>query len=171
MVIFLVRHADAGNRAAWEGDDTLRPLTEAGRQQALELAEQLAPSCPRRLLSSPHVRCVQTLEPLASTLTVSIEERRDLAEGQARQAVKLFHSLLADPTGRGVVLCSHGDVVDALLSLLVEEYRLDLGPAPRAQKGSTWHISVEAADPVGATYFPPAADAGKRLDRGGRRRD
>ena len=122
-------------------------------------------------MSSPHVRCVQTLEPLASALRVAIEQRPGLAEGQTRQAVELFHSLLAEPAGRGVVLCSHGDVVDTLLFLLTDEYGLDLGPAPRAQKGSTWHISVEAAHPVGATYFPPATAALNQLDLGHGRQD
>jgi len=171
MGMFLVRHADAGERASWEGDDALRPLTEAGLQQARGLAEWVGAYRPGRLLSSPHVRCVQTLEPLASALRVTIERRPGLAEGRTRQAVELFHSLLAEPTGRGVVLCSHGDVVDALLSLLFDKYGLDLGPAPRAQKGSTWHISVEAAHPVWATYFPPATEALNRLDRGHRPQD
>jgi 8-oxo-dGTP diphosphatase len=166
MGIFLVRHADAGDRADWETDNALRPLSEAGRQQALGLAERLGPYRPRRLLSSPHVRCVQTLEPLASALRVTIEPRPGLAEGRTRQAVELFHSLLAEPARRRVVLCSHGDVVDALLSLLADKYGLDLGPAPRGQKGSTWHISVEGAQPVLATYFPPATEALNRLDRG-----
>jgi 8-oxo-dGTP diphosphatase len=170
MAIFLVRHADAGDRAAWEGDDSLRPLTEEGIDQAADLAERLSPYHPGRLLSSPHVRCVETLEPLAAALALEIEERPDLAEGQTTEAVQLFRVVLGTSGGRAV-LCSHGDVVDALLSLLVEEYRLDLGPAPRAEKGSTWHISVEAAEPVGATYCPPAAEGRKRLDRGGRRQD
>jgi 8-oxo-dGTP diphosphatase len=171
MGMFLVRHADAGDRADWEGDDALRPLTEAGLQQARGLAGRLAPYRPRRLLSSPHVRCVQTLEPLASALRVAIEHQPDLAEGRIRQAVELFHSLLARQTGDGIVLCSHGDVVDALLSLLTDKYGLDLGPAPRAEKGSTWHISMEAAHPVRATCFPPATDARNRLDCGHRPQD
>jgi 8-oxo-dGTP diphosphatase len=171
MDMFLVRHADAGKRADWEADDALRPLSEAGLQQARGLVERLGPYRPRRLLSSPHVRCVQTLEPLANALLVTIEQRPGLAEGRTPQAVELFHSLLAEPTGHGFVLCSHGDVVDTLLSLLKDEYGLDLGPAPRAQKGSTWHISVKAAHPVRATYFPPAIDALSRLDPGHSRQD
>jgi 8-oxo-dGTP diphosphatase len=170
MAIFLVRHADAGDRAVWEGDDSLRPLTEEGIDQAGDVAERLSAYRPRRLLSSPHVRCVETLEPLAAALALEIEERLDLAEGQTRQAVELFRVLLGT-FGGGVVLCSHGDVVEAVLSVLTDEYRLDLGLAPRAEKGSTWHISVEAAHPVRATYLPPRTGARKGLDRGHRRQD
>lgn len=155
MSIFLVRHADAGNRAAWQAEDRLRPLTEKGQKQALDLATRLSPYHPRQLLSSPHVRCVQTLDPLAGALTVAIEERSDLAEGNVKEAVELFHALLGVAAG-GAVLCSHGDVVDALLFSLRDEYRLDLGPAPRAQKGSTWQIRVEDARPAAATYLAPS---------------
>jgi 8-oxo-dGTP diphosphatase len=170
MAIFLVRHADAGDRAAWDGDDSLRPLTVQGIDQAADLAERLSRYRPRRLLSSPHVRCFETLEPLAAALGLEIEEGPDLAEGQTREAVQLFRVLLGT-SGGDVVLCSHGDVVDALLSALAAEYRLDLGPAPRAEKGSTWHISVEATHPVRATYLPPRAGARNALDRGRRRPD
>jgi 8-oxo-dGTP diphosphatase len=158
--IFVVRHAEAGNRTTWQGEDRLRPLTQTGLHQAAELAKRLSRYHPRRLLSSPHVRCVQTLQPLASALpvTIEIEERAELAEGHPRQAVELFHSLL-DVPAVGTVLCTHGDIVDALLSLLGEEYRLDLGPTPRAQKGSTWQIRVEDARPVAATYLAPTSES------------
>jgi 8-oxo-dGTP diphosphatase len=155
MSILLVRHADAGNRSAWQAEDSLRPLTQKGLQQAVDLAKQLLPCHPGRLLSSPHVRCVETLEPLAVALGVTVEEHPDLAEGQAHEAIELFRSLLDLPTGQ-VALCSHGDVVDTLLFVLKEEYRLDLGPSPRAEKGSTWQIRVEDGRPLGATYLAPA---------------
>jgi phosphohistidine phosphatase SixA len=158
MSIFLVRHAEAGKRAAWQAEDRLRPLTQKGLQQAIDVATLLTPYHPRLLLSSPHVRCIQTLEPLAAALCVTIEERPDLAEGHIKQAVELFHSELGGPAG-GVVLCTHGDVVDALLSLLEDDYRLDLGPTPSAQKGSTWQIRVEDGRPVAATYLIPTKES------------
>ena len=39
MAIHLVRHANAGNRPQWDGDDEDRPLTDLGRQQARALGE------------------------------------------------------------------------------------------------------------------------------------
>ncbi|MBA2297332.1 MAG: histidine phosphatase family protein, partial [Actinobacteria bacterium] len=47
--LFLVRHAEA---ASGEPDE-LRPLTPAGREQARELGERLAPVAPAVVLSSP----------------------------------------------------------------------------------------------------------------------
>ena len=157
MSIFLVRHADAGNRAAWQADERLRPLTQKGLQQAVDLAERLRSYHPRRLLSSPHVRCVQTLEPLAAAVGVAVEETIDLAEGNTQRPADLFRALLDTESG-GLVLCSHGDVVATLLSLLSDEYEISLGPAPPAKKGSIWHISVDAGRPVVATYLPPSSD-------------
>ena len=34
MIVLLVRHARAGDRSEWEGDDRLRPLDKKGRRQA-----------------------------------------------------------------------------------------------------------------------------------------
>jgi len=63
--LLLVRHAKAGHRKDWDGDDRARPLSRAGITQARKLVPVLSPSAPTRLLSSPYTRCVQSLEPLA----------------------------------------------------------------------------------------------------------
>ena len=66
--IHLVRHAKAKNRAEWTERDDLRPLTKRGRREAAALAERLGAEDLVRLVSSPFVRCVQTLGPLAEAL-------------------------------------------------------------------------------------------------------
>src|SRR5206468_2146730 len=63
---YLVRHGAAGDRHAWHEADELRPLDEEGRWQAEALVALLAEAVIERLLSSPYLRCVQTLEPLAA---------------------------------------------------------------------------------------------------------
>jgi 8-oxo-dGTP diphosphatase len=104
----LIRHASAGDRDDWDGDDRLRPLDARGRRQAAALVELLGPLELRRVVSSPYVRCVETLEPLAATLGLSVEQDQRLAEGAGRAALEL---LLED----GSVACTHGDVVEELL--------------------------------------------------------
>jgi 8-oxo-(d)GTP phosphatase len=103
-VSILVRHASAGDRRDWEGDDRLRPLDAKGRRQAEELVEQLAAHSPRRVVSSPYVRCVATVEPLAAELGLEVELDERLAEGAGRAAVELLRE-------DGVVACTHGDVI------------------------------------------------------------
>jgi 8-oxo-dGTP diphosphatase len=79
-MILLIRHAWAGERADWQGDDRRRPLDERGRRQARELVELLACYELGRILSSPYDRCVWTVEPLARARGLSIEVREELSE-------------------------------------------------------------------------------------------
>ncbi|HLX31569.1 MAG TPA: phosphoglycerate mutase family protein [Gaiellaceae bacterium] len=104
----LVRHASAGDRSTWDGDDRLRPLDKRGRKQAESLVELLLPLGVSRVVSSPYVRCVETVEPLAAALGVEVELDDRLAEGAGRAAIELLEE-------DGVAACTHGDVVDALL--------------------------------------------------------
>ena len=62
MALLLVRHAKAGNRFDWDGEDVDRPLSTAGRRQAAGLVDELAPYSVKRVLSSPFRRCVETVE-------------------------------------------------------------------------------------------------------------
>ena len=52
----MVRHAHAGAKDRWSGDDRLRPLTDRGRREALALVRTLTAYEPVRVLSSPLVR-------------------------------------------------------------------------------------------------------------------
>jgi broad specificity phosphatase PhoE len=108
----LVRHARAGKRAEWTGDDRLRPLDERGRRQAAGLVAPLASFGVDRLVSSPYVRCVETLVPLAAALGLAVEERDELAEGASAGAVR---RLLGQLDSHTPAFCTHGDVVEALL--------------------------------------------------------
>jgi len=99
----LLRHASAGDRDHWDGPDELRPLDERGRRQAAELVELLQPFGLRRVVSSPYVRCVDTVVPLAAALGVPVEEDDRLAEGAGPGADELLRE-------DGVLACTHGDV-------------------------------------------------------------
>ena len=110
--LILVRHASAGKRSEWEGDDRLRPLDERGRRHAQTLVPSLSRYRIDRVLASPSVRCVQTVEPLAENLGFSVEGRAELAEGASLDETLL---LMAELEGTGAVLCTHGDVVEKLL--------------------------------------------------------
>ena len=104
----LLRHASAGDRYHWAGDDADRPLDEKGRRQAAELAVELGTDDVRRVVSSPYVRCVQTVEPLAAALGLEVELDDRLAEGGGSSAQALLEE-------DGVVACTHGDVIFELV--------------------------------------------------------
>lgn len=108
MTSVLVRHASAGDRDLWPVEDRLRPLDARGRRQAAALVELLRPLGVRRVLSSPYVRCVETVEPLAAALELAVEHDDRLAEGAGHAALELVREA-------GIVCCTHGDVVEAVL--------------------------------------------------------
>jgi 8-oxo-dGTP diphosphatase len=110
--VILVRHASAGDRERWSGDDRERPLDKRGRRQSAALVHALAGYEIERILSSAYVRCVQTVEPLAHELGIEIEARDELAEGASRDEAL---ALVDEVRGQGAILCTHGDVVVELL--------------------------------------------------------
>lgn len=111
MPLLLVRHASAGDRDEWDGDDRDRPLDDRGRKQAEELVERLRPYAIEAILSSPARRCVETVEPLARARGLVIEERPELSEElQQTEGIVLVRSV----AGRDVVVCGHGGLERAL---------------------------------------------------------
>jgi len=146
LSVFLVRHAHAGDRERWEGDDRARPLTKKGRKQALSIAEQLKPLGVRRLVSSPYLRCLETLGPLAKDLGLKIERDERLAEGAGLQALDL-----AREVGEGAALSTHGDICVDVLSYLARQGVLH-GDFD-APKASTWVLELDGDRFVGARYL------------------
>lgn len=108
MTSVLLRHASAGDREDWYGPDLLRPLDSRGRRQAAELVELLRPYGLRRILSSPYVRCLETVEPLGAALGLPVEEDERLTEGAGPGARELLQE-------DGVLACTHGDVAFEVL--------------------------------------------------------
>jgi len=152
--IHLIRHAKAKNRLTWEEPDHLRPLTKRGRREALAIAARLGEEPVARLVSSPFVRCLQTLEPLALALELPIETTDVLAEGAGGEAaVELLLGLAAKGS---MACCTHGDVVFEIVDLVARSgVSLD-GPAA-APVASTWVLDVEDGRIVRARFVdqPP----------------
>jgi broad specificity phosphatase PhoE len=150
--LLLVRHAHAYARREWSGDDRLRPLSANGLRQAEGLIAVFGNFAgPARVLSSPYLRCVQTVVPLAQANHLEVEPSEDLAEGESSTAVRLVRDLAMD----NVAVCTHGDVIAEILVALADEDMLDLGPNPRQAKGSVWALDAEDGLFTSARYFPP----------------
>jgi 8-oxo-dGTP diphosphatase len=148
--IYLVRHAKAGSRAAWGGDESLRPLVDEGWEQARTVASRLAPLHPTRLVSSPYLRCRQTLEPLAELTSLPVESVDALREGVDTDTALSFLEGVAD----GVVACSHGDVIPAVLKRL-EWHGLDIVDWPDTRKGSVCRLERHEGRFVRARFSAP----------------
>ncbi len=158
MTLLLVRHAEALSRGDWSGPDELRPLSPKGRRQATGLVHVLGDRFPiGRLVSSPSLRCIETLSPLASILGVSLEVSGALAEGtDPEDAVRLARTAATPPgADDALVLCTHGDLIPQVLEVLEEADGVELGRSPRCQKGSTWVFEGKRGGFTTATYIPP----------------
>jgi len=147
--VFVVRHAEAGDRSRWTGDDRERPLTKHGWRQAGGLVGLLEGETVAAVLASPYVRCRQTVEPLAAARGLPVEDARELEEGRgAARALGLIGTL------HDAVLCTHGDILQDLLEWLRGRgVTVDGGQA----KGSTWVLDVVCGEVVGALYLPSPA--------------
>ena len=147
---YFVRHAKAGSRSHWTGDDRARLLSKSGVKQAEALVSVLGPFPISTIFSSPYLRCVQTVEPLAQKRRLSIQETRHLAEGARLKGAYRF---IEDPDLDDTVLCTHGDVIQELVDDLIRR-RIVKASQMELDKGSTWVVEVEDGSPVGARYIP-----------------
>jgi phosphohistidine phosphatase SixA len=134
--VYLVRHAKAGSRSSWSGPDEARPLNKAGIAQARAVTKWLSKRPVPRVLSSPFVRCVQTVESLAAVLDVKVEQVEALSEGTSFEAALD----LLDEVPEHTVLCSHGDVILAAVDALVRR-GLAVKGQPVWRKGATWVLN------------------------------
>ena len=148
-VAYVVRHAKAGDRAEWTGDDRTRPLNKAGQRQAEALAAMLEREPIDKILSSGYLRCMQTVEPLGTRRGLPVEPVKELEEGAGGESVlrlmQKFH-------GRNVVLCTHGDVVEELLERLIAQGVVQRARA-NMEKGSTWVLEEKDGKITGARYL------------------
>jgi 8-oxo-dGTP diphosphatase len=157
--LLLLRHVHAGDRDAFGGDDRRRPVSTTGLRQALALVTAYRERPVVAVTTSPYARCVQSVEPLAAALGLVPEEVDELAEGTPFDVVDRFlraQARRAEREGGDVVLCSHGDVIGAVVTWLAETgVTLPIDP-PRWPKASTWILDGDLDDPD-ASYWPPPA--------------
>jgi phosphohistidine phosphatase SixA len=153
VIIFLVRHGDAGEKGSWDGPDVERPLSPAGFQQAEGLVMRLEDYPVERILCSPTVRCHQTVQPLANDRLLPIEPVAALgADADPAEVLALFW----DGRLRNAVLCTHGETIGRLLSQLAADGLVATAPL-QWPKGSTWLLQRTAPRQIRARYLASLA--------------
>jgi 8-oxo-dGTP diphosphatase len=149
MRLTIVRHASAGTKRAWPGPDSERPLDAAGERDARELARLLAKHPVGRLISSPAVRCTQTLQPLAELSGRPVETWDGLGTDRGPTTLK---TCLLDPGLEHAVLCTHGEAMRPLLrSIDLDHLATSDLPGDRRRlltKGSAWRLRVTSRGKV-----------------------
>lgn len=154
MTIFLLRHAHAGKRSEWTTDDSLRPLSDRGLDQSRALTGVVGDLVVGRIVSSPFVRCMQTVQPLAEKFELTVEPSSAFAEGAD---IDHAYRLLLELDDVDGVACSHGDIIPHLLRRLVADGMDTDGPLID-QKGSAWIIEMRDQRPFLGRYVPPARE-------------
>jgi 8-oxo-(d)GTP phosphatase len=122
--LIVLRHAKAMTRDEWHKgyivDDGKRPLLDEGTKQAKKLIPLLAAFGPKRVTSSPWVRCFNTVQPYAKKMNLPIIERSQLSENGNKKGPKRTRNVVKDiiDEGKSAVLCSHRPALPTILSEL-----------------------------------------------------
>jgi phosphohistidine phosphatase SixA len=150
-MLYLVRHAKAGRRRDFSGNDRLRPLSASGGRQAEALVPPLAAAGVATFISSPYLRCIETLEPTAKSVGAPVEVDERLSEGRSFVGVLELLESVPDATA----LCSHGDVIPETIDALLRR-GCELTSPPDWRKASVWVLERNAAgEIVTAEAWPP----------------
>ncbi|CAG7603981.1 NUDIX domain-containing protein [Leucobacter soli] len=112
--VILLRHAKAESRSdAWP-EDRLRPLTDAGEDQAETLVPTLEAFGPQRVFTSSSERCLRTVDPLARRLDLAPRARDGLSQeawddGETAELRSIIGKTVRK--GRSTVICTHRPVL------------------------------------------------------------
>lgn len=158
--VLIVRHATAGSKSRYHGDDRKRPLDKNGRAQAESLVGLLLAYGADQLYAADRTRCVQTIEPLAQELGATVTTDEALTEeayADDKKAARRCFLDIAEEAGRAghtPVICSQGKVIPDLIEWWCERDGVKPDKS-RNRKGSTWVLSLAegrliAADHIGS---------------------
>ncbi len=126
--VIIVRHAKAKPRSSWSLAEGDRPLAATGRRQSVAVSRLLQAWNPERVISSPWVRCVQTISPYVNQRSAKLKlvdalTERDAARkpGRTRAAVERVFD-----KRRPVAICTHRPVLPLVFAVLEDHLRKPL---------------------------------------------
>ena len=126
----LLRHASAGGKDNWKGNDLDRPLDAHGAAEADLLSRLLACFGTGRVISSAAERCVATVRPYAALTGAKVEVEPALSVGQqeSNPEVASARVVAAVAAGQPTIICAHRENMPELLTAACAA----LGAAPPA---------------------------------------
>jgi phosphohistidine phosphatase SixA len=143
--VLLLRHASAGERLSSAGVDRFRRLDEVGRATARRLVWAFADREITKVVSSPLVRCLESVVPLAESRHLVVESRWELEPDVALDDLLTLLADLPDTT----LACTHREVFEKLLGWDVT-----------CDKGGAWVLERSGSELVPTLYLEPPAAVG-----------
>jgi 8-oxo-dGTP diphosphatase len=154
----LLRHASAGSKRTWSGEDLDRPLDPGGAADGERLARLLSCFGSCRVISSAAERCVATVRPYAALTGVPVEIDADFtvspAGAGAAGALKRARQIVDD--GLPTVVCAHGENLPPLLHAVCAELGAKPPKGPPLRKAAWWVLHAAGGTLAGAERYHPA---------------
>jgi 8-oxo-dGTP diphosphatase len=154
FALIVVRHAKAVPAESWDGPDATRPLLQRGTDQAASIAAGLAAYEPLRIFTSTAVRCVSTIEPVATLTGVPVKVTEALSQDANELGDAHLTEFLAKRVSRrqNAILCSHRpvlpDIVDEIARLTGTAIGPEVRDAAALATGDYSVIHIAAQDPA-----------------------
>lgn len=126
--LILVRHAKAKPRASWLKPEGDRPLAATGKRQAVAVGRLLECWRPAKVVSSPWLRCMQTVSGYARSAGLRVVEKNRLTEhSHARKPKKVAKFVdQAFESRDSLVFCTHRPVLPTVLEAFSTHLPKDL---------------------------------------------
>jgi 8-oxo-dGTP diphosphatase len=134
FAIIALRHGKATAPTSWSGPDATRPLTERGVQQSATNVATIEAWRPLKIVTSPAVRCVATVAPLAAATGIKPKQEPNLSQDAWEDGSANVREVVGKRVRKrtSAVLCSHGPVLPEIL----REVALATGTVPGSYLGS-----------------------------------
>lgn len=152
-VIYMVRHAHAGDKKKWRKPDDVRPVSTKGQEQIATIVNRLVRTPINNVVSSPALRCEQSVAPIAARLGI---KAKSVAALRRDAGVDEVLGLIRKHRGTRTVMCSHGETIGPLIEHLSADDSVDVRGPMEWAKGSIWVLSTRRKRIVAARYIPPA---------------
>jgi len=153
--LIILRHATALARGDWDADDSLRTLSDFGKVQAEKLVAHLAPFGLSEIYTSNYTRCVETVEPLATSLGIPAMQTRELNEEifelDSGKAIDFANALKQDE--KNIVICSHNPVIPTMLRGILHA-KLKNREIIKLEPGDAWVVHRLHGEVVGLDFLP-----------------
>jgi 8-oxo-(d)GTP phosphatase len=159
--LIVVRHASAGHKSDWRGDDLSRPLDPEGEHDAQSLAALLRCFGVSRVISAPAERCVATVRPYAAAIgtDVEIEPAFDAARLDGKRRSPDAHAEKAAAAvaaaDEPVIICAHRENLPGLLAAAWAELGGQPADATLLRKGEFLVLHRAAGRVIAAERYHP----------------